>query len=94
MKKKWESDKLPLYELHNLKKRVLGNSLAVQWTGLCVSTAGGTGSIHSLGTKIHMPRGTAKKNKTKHCPHSLKGSNQNASVEWKTGLLTQLPNKI
>jgi len=42
VKKKWESDKLPLYELHNLKKRVLGNSLAVQWTGLCVSTAGGT----------------------------------------------------
>ena len=29
-----------------------GNSLAVQWLGLCASTAGGTGSIPSQGTKV------------------------------------------
>ena len=30
----------------------MGNSLAVQWLGLCASTAGGTGSIPGRGTKI------------------------------------------
>ena len=44
--------KLPLYELHNLKKWVLGNSLAVQWTGLCAFTAGGHSSIPGQGTKV------------------------------------------
>ena len=29
-------------------------SLAVQWLGLCASTAGGTVSIPGLGTKIYM----------------------------------------
>ena len=30
----------------------LGNSLAVQWLGLCVSTAGGPGLIPGWGTEI------------------------------------------
>ena len=30
----------------------LGNSLVVQWLGLCASTAGGTGLIPGQGTKI------------------------------------------
>ena len=29
-----------------------GNSLAVQWLGLCASTVGGAGSIPGQGTKI------------------------------------------
>ena len=30
----------------------IGNSLVVQWLGLCISTAGGPGSIPGRGTKI------------------------------------------
>ena len=44
-----------------LKGRILGTSLAVQWLRLCVSTAGGTGSIPGRGTKIpHATCGVAK----------------------------------
>ena len=41
-----------------------GNSLAVQWLGLCTSTAGGMGPIPSQGTKIphEMQCGQKKKN--------------------------------
>ena len=48
---------------HNLdiiKNTSFLNLLAVQWSGLCTSTAGGPGSIHRQGTKIHNPRGSAK----------------------------------
>ena len=31
---------------------MLGNSLVVQWLGLCASTAGGASSIPGQGTKI------------------------------------------
>ena len=34
------------------KKSPNGNSLVVQWLGLCAFTAGGTGSIPGWGTKI------------------------------------------
>ena len=33
------------------KRKARGTSLAVQWLGLCASTAGGTGSIPGQGTK-------------------------------------------
>ena len=33
-------------------KEICGNSLAVQWLGLCTSTAGGPGSIPGWGAKI------------------------------------------
>ena len=54
-----------------IKTQFLGNSLAVQWLGLCVSTAGGPGSIPGQGAKIpyaaqHWPKQTNKqKNPTK-----------------------------
>ena len=35
-----------------IRRSSLGNSLAVQWLGLCTSTAGGTGSISGWGTMI------------------------------------------
>ena len=41
-----------------LKEGLSGNSLAVQWLGLCASTPGGTGSIPGRGTKI--PQATRK----------------------------------
>ena len=47
-----------------LKQHVLGNSLAVQWLGLCASKAGGLGLSPHWGTKIPAS-GTAKKKKTK-----------------------------
>ena len=39
------------YDLNNIRVSV-GNSLAVQWLGLCTFTAEGTGSIPGRGTKI------------------------------------------
>ena len=54
---------LKVYEIcifwRAFKKKFLGNSLAVQWLGLCASTAGGKGSIPSGGTKI--PHATGQK---------------------------------
>ena len=41
-----------------------GNSLAVGWLGLRASTAGGTGSIPSRGTKILHAAWRSKKKKT------------------------------
>ena len=41
------------------------NSLAVQWLGLCASTAGGLGSIPGWGTKILQAHGVTKKIKKK-----------------------------
>ena len=38
--------------LEQVKKEWAGTSLAIQWLRLCVSTAGGTGSIPGRGTKI------------------------------------------
>ena len=38
-------------------------SLAIQWLGLRACNAGGTGSIHSQGTKIPHERSMAKKKK-------------------------------
>ena len=35
-----------------LLRRILGNSLAVQWLGLCAFTAVGLGSIPGRGTEI------------------------------------------
>ena len=42
--------------------RKIGTSLAVQWLGLCASTAGGMGSIPGWGTKI---------------PHAMQTNNNN-----------------
>ena len=50
LKKKKYIDTMEYYYLA-LKKNE-GNSLVVQWLGLCVFTAKGTGSIPVLGTKI------------------------------------------
>ena len=46
-----------------------GNSLAVQWLGLCASTAGGNGSIPGRGTKIQHASQWPKKTKKnyKYC---------------------------
>ena len=35
-----------------IKKVKRGNSLAILWVGLCISTAGGMGLTHSQGAKI------------------------------------------
>ena len=44
------------------KNEAFGTSLAVQWLGLCASTAGATGSIPGQGTKIpHAARHGQKK---------------------------------
>ena len=52
--------------LYFKKKLFLGNSLAVQWLGLCASTAGDTGSIPGRGTKIlHAEQHAKKKMKKK-----------------------------
>ena len=48
------------YNLNIIKDTSFLNFLAVQWSGLCTSTAGGPGSIHRQGTKIHNPCGLAK----------------------------------
>ena len=48
-----------------LKQHVLGNSLAVQWLGLCASKAGSLGLIPHWGTKIPAS-GTAKKKKKEY----------------------------
>ena len=45
------------------KSNKKGNSLEVQWLGLCASTAGGTGSIPGWGTKILHTAQSAKKKK-------------------------------
>ena len=42
-----------------------GNSLAVQWLGLCASNAAGTGSIPGWGTKIPYAAWRGKKKKVK-----------------------------
>ena len=48
----------------HLKNTSGGTSLAVQCLRLLASNAGGMGLIPGWGTKIHMPRGEAKKKKT------------------------------
>ena len=40
------------FQPEDLKEECLRTSLVVQWLRLCTSTAGGTGSIPGLGTKI------------------------------------------
>ena len=47
------------------KRHHKGNSLAVQWLGLCASTAGGMGSIPGQGTKI--PQAEQGSQKKRHC---------------------------
>ena len=49
------------------KDAYLGTSLAKQWLRLCMSTAGGTGSIPGQGTS--MPCGVAQKLKKKKKMH-------------------------
>ena len=39
-------------DIHKQKKRNLGNSLAIQWLGLCAVIAGGMGSMPGWGSKI------------------------------------------
>ena len=58
-----------------------GTSLVVQWLGLCVSTAGGTGSIPGRGTKIpHALRHGPKKKKKKKSVLHLEASWTNANT--------------
>ena len=47
------------------KKNSKGNSLVVQWLGLCTFTAEGPGLIPGQGTKIHKTRSSARKKKRK-----------------------------
>ena len=51
-----------------------GNSLAVQWLGLCASTAGGPGSIPGRGTEI--PQATRHSQKQKKESQSFFGVSQ------------------
>ena len=44
----------------------LGNSLVVQWLGLCTFTAKGLGSIPDWGTKIPQAAQWSKNKQTKH----------------------------
>ena len=48
------------------KNSLTGNSLAVQWVGLCTPPAEGLGSIPGQGTKSHKPQVKDKKQKTKN----------------------------
>ena len=41
-----------MLHLTHYKQNIIGTSLAVQWLGLCTSTAEGPGSIPGWGTKI------------------------------------------
>ena len=52
-------------EKKNKKKNLTGNSLAVQWLGLCTSTVGSPGSIPSQRTKVPQDTGHSKKKKKK-----------------------------
>ena len=47
------SDHHLMYHLKNLKS---GNSLVVQWLGLCAPDTGGLGSIPGQGTSSHVPQ--------------------------------------
>ena len=54
------------YQLPNpLRLNDSGTSLAVQWLGLCTSTAGGTGSIPGRGTKFSHAEQRGQKEKKK-----------------------------
>ena len=57
-----ESFSKPERKSNKVRMTTLGTSLAVQWLKLCISTAGGTGSIPGQGTKIPhaMQRGQKK----------------------------------
>ena len=48
------------------KNSLTGNSLAVQWVGLCTPPAEGLGSSPGQGTKSHKPQVKDKKQKTKN----------------------------
>ena len=52
------------------KKNLTGNSLAVQWLGLCTSTAGSPGSIPSQRTKVPQDTGHSKKKRRKKLTNS------------------------
>ena len=43
------------FGLGQSKIRLMGNSLVVQWLGLCAFTAMGTGSTPGQGTRSHKP---------------------------------------
>ena len=76
---KWLNIELPIPRLsiypRELKLSVQGTSLAVQWLGICASTAGGSSSIPGRGTRIpHVMQCSQKlriKTKTTKCPHKL-----------------------
>ena len=55
-----------LYRLCSSHTKIppVGNSLAVQWLGLCTLTAKGPGSIPGGELRSHKPRGVATKQKT------------------------------
>ena len=48
-----------------IKKVKRGNSLAILWVGLCISTAGGMGLTHSQGAKIPQAARHGQKNSLK-----------------------------
>ena len=50
----------------DLNIHLIGNSLVVQWLGLCASTAGGMGLIPGLGTKILQAARCSQKKKSSH----------------------------
>ena len=58
-----------------------GTSLAVQWLGLCASTAGGTGSIPAWEAKILQATRPKKPKKTKSVtyPHAVEFANLSSS---------------
>ena len=60
------------------KRKARGTSLAVQWLGLCASTAGGTGSIPGQGTK--------KKKKEKESSSLQEGDGVRKVLKCKEGL--------
>ena len=52
-----------LFNVFKKHFKSFGNTLGVQWLGLRASTAGGTGSIPGVGTRIlHVTRRSQKKN--------------------------------
>ena len=89
---------LNIGRLH-LKLRSLGNSLAIQWSGLCTFTAVSPGSIPGWGTKILQLHGTAKKKKKSSLlwkkmsiwPHICNKLEENTDCTFRRYVLPSLP---
>jgi len=63
-----------------IKKVKRGNSLAILWVGLCISTTGGTGLTHSQGAKIPQAARHGQKKRKKEREKGSKKNTQNETI--------------